>query len=154
MNKFGSIWRRWQGHLVIVGIALLVLLVWRFGLQPTITAVAKESGGVDTAVSQLPTLEPEATSDPLLFGTSELPILDDSSLAPAPNPRTYEGKLPQHEFITHTVVRGETPNGIADKYGIEAETILGGNPRLSEESSLLQVGTVLTILPIDGVLHD
>ena len=158
MNNFGSIWRRLQehigqGHLVIVGIALLILLIWRFGLRPSIAAVA-EGGDVETAVSLIATTEPDVTRDPLQFGTGDLPVLDDSSLAPAPNPRTFEGKLPHHEFITHTVVRGETPNGIADQYGIGAETILGGNPRLSEESSLLQVGTELIILPIDGVLHD
>lgn len=153
MNKFGPIWRRWQGQFVIVGIALLILLIWRFGLRPSIVAVA-EGVEVDTAVSLTATSEPDVTPDPLQFGTGDLPVLDDSSLAPAPNPRTFEGKLPSHEFITHTVVRGETPNGIAERYGIEPETILGGNPRLSEESSLLQVGTELIILPINGVLHD
>lgn len=148
--------RRWQGHLLIFGIALIVLLVWRFGLQPAIATVAEDVvvDEGETAVIQLPTLAPEATIDSLLFSTEEIPIVDDSSLVPAPNPRTFVGKLPQHDFITHTVARGETPNGIADRYGIQAETILGGNPRLSEESSLLQVGTELIILPIDGVLHD
>lgn len=153
MNTFGPIWQRWQGHFVIIGIALLILLIWRFGLRPTIAAVADE-GGMETAVSLTATAEPDATADPLQFGAGELPIVDDSSLVPAPNPRTFEGQLPQHEFITHTVVRGETPNGIAESYGIQPETILGGNPQLSEESSLLQVGTELIILPIDGVLHD
>ncbi|WP_420642778.1 peptidoglycan DD-metalloendopeptidase family protein [Candidatus Leptofilum sp.] len=155
MNELGSIWRRWQGHVLIVGIALIVLLVWRFWLQPAIATISDEGDGmVDTAVAQPSDLEPEATADPLLFSTEELPVRDDSSLIPAPIPRTFEGKLPQHQFVTHTVVRGETPNGIAEQYGIEPETILGGNPRLSEESSLLQVGTELIILPIDGVLHD
>jgi murein DD-endopeptidase MepM/ murein hydrolase activator NlpD len=31
---------------------------------------------------------------------------------------------------------------------------LGGNPSLSEEASLLQVGAQVIILPVDGVLHD
>lgn len=155
MNKFGPIWQRWQGHFVIVGIALLILLVWRFGLRPSIVAVAEAGGEGDTAVTTL--TQPDATadtSDPLQFGAGDLPLLDDNSLVPAPNPLTFEGQTPEHEFVIHTVVRGETPNGIAEQYGIEPETILGGNPRLSEESSLLQVGTELIILPIDGVLHD
>lgn len=155
MDKLSLIWPRWRGHFVIVGIALLILLIWRFGLRPNIVAVA-ESGG-ETAVSPIPTLEPHDardSTDPHPPDAHALPILDDYSLVPAPNPHTFAGKLPEHEFITHTVVRGETPNGIAEKYGIKAETILGGNPRLGEESSLLQVGTVLTILPVDGVLHD
>ncbi len=54
----------------------------------------------------------------------------------------------------YRVERGDTPNGIADKFGIQATTLLGGNPSLSQESSLLQTGVDLIILPIDGVLHD
>lgn len=150
MEKIKQIWQRWQGQIVIVGIALLILLLWRFGLQPKITAVVE--GDIDTAMSIAESQLDEAATPQFSFST--LPILDDNSLAPALNPRTFHGKLPEHNFVTHTVVRGETPNGIAESYGIQPETILGGNPRLSEESSLLQVGTELIILPIDGVLHD
>lgn len=73
MNKFGPIWQRWQGHFVIVGIALLILLIWRFGLRPSIVAMAEEGGVVDTAVSTQ--TEPDATpdiSDPLQFGGGRL----------------------------------------------------------------------------------
>jgi murein DD-endopeptidase MepM/ murein hydrolase activator NlpD len=73
---------------------------------------------------------------------------------PAAVPQTYQGTLPQHEFQTYVVKRGDTPNGIAEKFGIAPETLLGGNPSLSEESSLLQTDVELIILPIDGVLHD
>jgi LysM repeat protein len=155
MNKFGPIWQRWQGHFVIVGIALLILLIWRFGLRPSIVAMAEEGGVVDTAVSTQ--TEPDATpdiSDPLQFGGGDLPVLDDSSLIPAPNPLTFVGHKPEHEFVVYRVERGDTPNGIADKFGIQATTLLGGNPLLSQESSLLQTGVDLIILPIDGVLHD
>jgi LysM repeat protein len=83
-----------------------------------------------------------------------LPILSDAALSPDFNPHTYQGKLPEHELQTYVVVRGDTPVGIAERFGIRTETILGGNPQLSEESSLLQTGVELIILPIDGVLHD
>ncbi len=69
-------------------------------------------------------------------------------------PQTFVGRRPEHQFQTYTVERGDTPNGIADKFGIQATTLLGGNPLLSQESSLLQTGVTLIILPIDGVLHD
>jgi murein DD-endopeptidase MepM/ murein hydrolase activator NlpD len=52
------------------------------------------------------------------------------------------------------VERGDTPGGIAERFGIQPETLLGGNPQLSQESSLLQTGVELVILPVDGVLHD
>ena len=69
-------------------------------------------------------------------------------------PGTYQGKKPFHEFDIYTVERGDTPSGIAYQFGIKTETLLGGNPKLSQESSLMQPGMDLIILPIDAVLHD
>lgn len=47
----------------------------------------------------------------------------------------------------------DTPNSIAEQYGITADTLIGGNPDISRESNLLQTGAELVILPVDGVLH-
>ena len=69
-------------------------------------------------------------------------------------PLTYQGQLPNVTYETYVVERGDTPRGIAEKFGIQPETLLGGNPQLSQESSLLQTDVELIILPIDGVLHD
>ena len=85
---------------------------------------------------------------------NDLPLIEDYSLSPTFNPHTLQLPAPQHTFETYIVERGDTPGGIADSFGIEPETLLGGNPRLSQESSLLQTGIELIILPIDGVLHD
>jgi LysM repeat protein len=87
------------------------------------------------------------------LSTQPLPVIQDSSLAPAPNPHTFQVRPPSHNFQTYTVERGDTPNIIASKFDISAETLLGGNPWLSQESNQLQAGTELIILPIDGVLH-
>ncbi|MCP5098477.1 MAG: peptidoglycan DD-metalloendopeptidase family protein [Chloroflexi bacterium] len=84
---------------------------------------------------------------------NNLPIINDNSLMPSLNPRTYQVQLPDHDFEIYVVERGETPNQIADKHNISAETLLGGNPRLSQESNALQAGAELIILPVDGVLH-
>lgn len=85
---------------------------------------------------------------------SNVPILVSNSLSPALNPFTYEGKKPHHEIITYTVQANDTPIGIAQQFGIEPETLLGGNAFLSEEASALQAGSTLVILPVDGVMHD
>lgn len=84
----------------------------------------------------------------------QVPVLVDSAIEPALNPIMTIGQEPSHTFQTYEVKRGDTPNRIADRFGIKAETILGGNPWLSEESSLLQAGVELTILPIDGLIHE
>jgi LysM repeat protein len=82
-----------------------------------------------------------------------LPVIQENSLAPAPNPHTFQTTPPSHNFQTYVVERGDTPNIIANRFNISAETLLGGNPWLSQESNQLRAGTELIILPVDGVLH-
>ncbi len=85
---------------------------------------------------------------------SGVPILVNNSLSPNLDPFTFEGRRPEHSLITYTVQALDTPIGISEQFGIKPETLLGGNAFLSEEASALQPGDVLTILPLDGVLHD
>ena len=135
------------GIIVLIVVVGLIALGWRLGAadgtEPA-TGVTNEpaaSAAVDTAVSDL---SPAA----------DAPVLVDIALAPAAIPQTFVGRKPDHQLQVYRVERGDTPNGIADKFGIQATTLLGGNPQLSQESSLLQTGVDLLILPIDGVLHD
>lgn len=106
------------------------------------------SGEVTAAVS-------ESAAVPILptIDLTRVPILSDNSLAPELDPITFVGKKPIHNFPTYVVEAGDAPENIATRFGISTETILGGNPRLSNEASALQTGTELVILPIDGVLH-
>lgn len=152
MKSAGSFLQRFGGQLTLIVIVILFWGSWQMG-----RADGGEINGVgDTAVSAAdsasltsatPTLAPAYTP-------GALPILNDIGLAPAPQPLTYQGRLPQHEWQIYIVERGDTPNAIAARFGIEPATLLGGNPRLSEESNALQTGLELIILPIDGVLHD
>ncbi len=89
------------------------------------------------------------------FDLAQIPQITDDAISPALNPRTFVGKKPAlPEFETYVVQRGDTPVRIADRFGIQPETILGGNPSLNENAGVLQVDQELLILPIDGVLHD
>jgi LysM repeat protein len=123
---------------------------WRLSLAesgaPPATAAtpASPAGVVEQAVTGIDVVEAAA----------DAPVLVDVALAPASVPLTFVGRKPEHQLQIYRVERGDTPNGIADKFGIQAATLLGGNPLLSQESSLLQTGVDLIILPIDGVLHD
>lgn len=66
--------------------------------------------------------EQRGTEEARIFpGFENLPTLNDNSLAPNPIPLTYQAKSPLHTFQIHQVSRGETPNLIADQYGISAE---------------------------------
>ncbi len=157
MEKEAGRLQRYAGIGILILAALILLFIWRRS--------AIQENGQETAVS----ISATPTAQPILIGGSAdqgeiitleginqapLPILSDNSIAPAPIAQTYKGKLPQHQFETYTVKRGDTPAGIAYQFGIKTETLLGGNAQLSQEASLLQPDMVLTILPIDGVLHD
>ena len=142
------------GYIVLALVAGLIVWGWRAGL-------ARQSTSIDEAVPAAASVslvgETSATSDttaPDPAVAAAVPVLVDVALAPAAIPNTFVGRQPQHELQVYRVERGDTPNGIADKFGIQATTLLGGNPQLSQESSLLQTGVDLLILPIDGVLHD
>ncbi|MEW5985487.1 MAG: LysM peptidoglycan-binding domain-containing M23 family metallopeptidase [Chloroflexota bacterium] len=148
--------QRFSGHLVLLVVGFLLFLGGRthlinrlFAFEGLPTPVA--AGESQASPPPTPIGETAAATS---FDLSQLPAPVDSSLAPAPTPHTYQGKLPQHNFQTYVVEPGDTPNRIAEKFNIEPETILGGNPLLSQESSLLQAGVELIILPINGVLHD
>lgn len=147
MEREQNLLQRLGNYFIWLVVLLLLVVGWRIGFAAD---DAQEADQGETAVSQSDAPTPAVT--PGLQGT-DLPVISDESLAPAPDPYTFQNELPQHDFITYVVERGDTPNAIADRFGIQPETLLGGNPQLSEESSLLQTGVELIILPVDGVLH-
>lgn len=160
MNESKPARTRYTGYLLLVVVAALILAGWRFGVvggAATESTTAEEGAAVAAfltpeARTEATSLEGPTTLD--IAAVADIPVIEDAGLSPDANPLTYQGKLPEHELTRYVVERGDTPNGIAEKFGIEPETLLGGNPQLSQESSLLQTGVELIILPIDGVLHD
>ncbi|MCB8951810.1 MAG: peptidoglycan DD-metalloendopeptidase family protein [Ardenticatenales bacterium] len=162
MNKgTNGFWQRYGGHLVLFVVALLVFVWARTSAAKTLFDFGWNSEPAAEQVSEqsVPdTALPSATITPLdddmVVDMDQLPIMNNTGLSPELNPITFAGKKPTVTYETYTVKQYDTPNGIAQKFGINAETLLGGNPQLSQEASLLQVGMELKILPIDGVLHD
>lgn len=139
------------GYVALVLVAGLILLGWRFGVAGKAAQADDPSPAAQAAtVSDASPADVVAADAPAV----DVPVLVDVALAPAAVPNTFVGRKPEHQLQIYRVERGDTPNGIADKFGIQATTLLGGNPLLSQESSLLQTGVDLVILPVDGVLHD
>ena len=60
---------------------------------------------------------------------------------------------PRLEIITYSVKAGDTAQKIAEEFGLQPTTLMWSNPNMEKRPDLLQVGQVLTILPIDGVYH-
>lgn len=62
---------------------------------------------------------------------------------------------PRMQVVTYLVQRGDTLFGIADKFGIQPESVLWGNWETMEgDPHTIQPGQELNIPPIDGVLHE
>jgi murein DD-endopeptidase MepM/ murein hydrolase activator NlpD len=159
--------QRYGGHLVLLIVGLLLFLGARSAVISGLFEFDLAEPGSESAFAALAVpAQSSANSDAadlppgdgLVLEPIDLSALSaptDSSLVPVLNPFTYEGPKPEHtNLFTYTVVRNDTPYQIAIDFGIKEETLLGCNPRLSEESSLMQVGDVLIICPEDGVLHD
>ena len=163
MEEDGNLLQRYGGHLVLIVVVLLIivgsktqaisdLLDFERGAAPALDAsLFEESAREPTRPAATPAAAGEEVPS---FDAGSLPIRQDNSLAPAPIPITYRGSRPKHEFITYTVQPGDTAISIAEQFGINEETILGGNPALSNDAAQLWAGTDIRILPIDGVLHN
>lgn len=159
MNDDSGFLQRYGGHLVLLIVALLLVLGSR-GQGLASFFEFDFLSEAEVLVAPTPLVQPEevsptpaGTTTPL-FDLASLPVLSDNGLSPDLMPITYKPVLPEHEFITYTVEAGDTAFRIAQKFGINEETILGGNPILSNDAGILQVGAVLNILPVNGVLHE
>jgi len=69
-------------------------------------------------------------------------------------PRTEIRQRARVEVLRYTVQEGDSVFGIADRFGIEPETVLWGNFEVLEDTpDSLRPGQELNILPVDGTYH-
>ncbi|MCC6711591.1 MAG: M23 family metallopeptidase [Candidatus Pacebacteria bacterium] len=101
------------------------------------------------------------TLGPIIFSDKEEqyagavgPVLN-SATAYAPDFYTLQAEEVRQyrggEIITHIVTEGETLSSIAQRYGLQVDTILWENNLT--ETSKIKPGDSLKILPIDGIRH-
>jgi murein DD-endopeptidase MepM/ murein hydrolase activator NlpD len=99
----------------------------------------------------LPTLSPENAaillSTPLIASTSNPWEIERNIF----DPFTYIPERPRIEVIVYTAQSGDTIGAIAERFGLQPETIAWSNPR--SYIQILQPGNTLNILPIDGTFH-
>jgi murein DD-endopeptidase MepM/ murein hydrolase activator NlpD len=135
---------RMASHLVIILIAVAVLWISRQQL-PRLDIP-------EAAVAEAPSeaLEQEGLT---LDSTGDTSPADEGlALVRAAVPITLIPERQRIDFITHTVKSGDTLYGIAQKYKLNAETIMFANG-LETNPDLLRLGQKLTILPVNGILH-
>lgn len=69
------------------------------------------------------------------------------------SPLTIIPDRPREAIVTYTVRPGDTLFGIALLYSLAPETVLWANSELKDNPDMLNVGMVLNIPPVDGVVH-
>lgn len=89
-----------------------------------------------------------------LFGTQPRVVqaAEGGSLVRAAVPITKVPERPREGITHYVVVPGDTVTGIAEKFGISADTVKWAN-ELDLNPDMLRVGQELIILPVSGVYH-
>lgn len=136
---------RLASHVALLLMALLVLLLSRVDL-PDWQIVRAAPPQVDDVG-----LPAELTFEQLPLGGS--PLLESGVLVRAPVPFTEIPDRPRTEVVTYTVQLADTVLGIAEQFKLNPNTILWANLEDLSKPFVMQVGEVLLIPPVDGVLH-
>lgn len=134
------------GHAIFVGIAALAIVIVRLPWNQ-IASPLPVSAGFDAAPAPGP-----YTGDHAEHFTP-LEVIDAGLLTRLADSHTERPNAIRPSVITYTIAAGDTPFSIAGQFGLKPETILWGNPLLSENAEALSIGAAINILPVDGVLH-
>ena len=136
---------RLAGHLSVLLIASVILILsqvkipeWELSLQPT----------------------PQPTADKLALAAPALGdsgLFDNAALQRSPVftfvDKKAQQEAPRQDITYYTVKSGDTVLAIAQKYGLQPETLMWSNSNIEQNPDRLSVGDALRILPVDGVLH-
>ena len=132
---------------VILSVLLLGVVVWMMRLYSTQTEDAGNEEDVPVIVSTVGVAGggaiPQVVYDP--FGGVPR-LAQEHTIIPS---------RPRQEIEKYTVLEGDTIFGIAEKFGLNPETILWGNYyTLLDNAHSLKPGQVLNILPVNGTYHE
>ncbi len=99
-------------------------------------------------------IESEVLPDDFIYGDVDFFTTDDGFVLKNNSPVSGQdvNRLGFTDYVKHTVADGETLSQIADRYGINMETIEWSNDISS--GSVLRIGQTLVIPPVDGVQHE
>lgn len=141
---------RWVGHITL---ALVVLLVTR-NLVPR----ALELPDLDPFPSRQPdTTQPVADAQPdNLNGSRYLQLAAVPFTVRAMRdilPMSVPRRTARTSVMTYRVQPGDTLLGIAQKFGLEGNSLVWANEKLGDNPDFLRIGQELYILPLDGAYH-
>ena len=126
----------------IIAIGIVIALVQAYFRQIN----SPLSGNSNHATGQAESESAAPISAPAL----DIPVID--GIARSAQIHTNIPNRPRNEITIYTVQDGDTVFGIADKFGLEPQTILWGNYEiLLDDPHSLRAGQELNILPVNGV---
>ncbi|MGQ9493495.1 MAG: peptidoglycan DD-metalloendopeptidase family protein [Anaerolineae bacterium] len=129
-------------------LSMLVISLWlsRAVILPQdivhLPSILVEQGYSETSLAEV------AVSKGGGIGGEEADVLVCAVVPHTTIPRRY-----RIDPITYTVEAGDNVSTIAEKFGVSVETILWANGNLEDNPDYLDIGDVLTILPVSGVYH-
>ncbi len=168
-------WRRVVGMGVLLLAAALTLLAGmmialprlRDAAEPGATApaaasvglalpTAESAAGVSAPRPSGPSLpaEPTLSPDQIAALLANPPVMQPAAGEPVQredSPFTIQPERSRGEVITYTIQSGDTITAIADRFGLQKDTIAWSNDRDTVFS--LRPGNLLYIMPVDGVYH-
>lgn len=136
---------RLASHLALLAMAVLVLVLSRVDLP------AWEIVRLAPAQPEVASAPAEAAFQALPVGGS--PLQESGVLVRAPVPFTEIPDRPREGVITYTVQLDDTVLGIAEQFKLNPNTILWANLEDLSKPFVMEVGQILLIPPVDGVLH-
>lgn len=130
-------------NLLSVGAIVVVILLARSYFQSAAADKATKEVSQETVplIQEVDVNNVNFINQPLISGISRAAQL-----------HTIVPSRPRNEIITYDVVEGDTVFDIAEKFGLEPQTILWGNYNvLLDDPHSLKPGQELNILPVNGV---
>ncbi|MGQ9682230.1 MAG: peptidoglycan DD-metalloendopeptidase family protein [Anaerolineae bacterium] len=111
----------------------------RAGSEPLLLSGALRAIGLGP-ITAVPTVEAKD-----VLATT---VAIDTPVPPTPTPEPA-----RVEIIYYKVQPGDNLRLIADKFGIDPDTLVWANPEVEKNPDLLRIDQELAVLPVDGVLH-
>ena len=132
---------------VFLSVLLLGIVIWMMRLY---SAQSGDAVNEDDVPVTAPTVG--------AAGGGSIPQLIDDPFGGVPRlaqEHTIIPSRPRQEIEKYTVLEGDSVFGIAEKFGLNPETILWGNYYvLLDNAHSLKPGQELTILPVNGTYHE
>jgi murein DD-endopeptidase MepM/ murein hydrolase activator NlpD len=129
--------------LILIAASIWLLNIFNDKVPQTLRVRPALAAGPTATPSVDPSLLPPPI-DSALPGVSRLAM-----------PHTNVPTRPRQEIVKYTVQSGDSVFGIAEKFGLQPQTILWGNYNtLADDPHSLQPGQELNILPINGIYYE